>query len=130
MSGFTLCSFCDGTVDFRRFRSRPAGRSWGLGRRPQETRVIAFVNIKCLTQLISSTLYFFQIEGFEVKRVDEYHLTGIALDMFVKWERRAPSSGDGRGENRNEGRADGKPKSEQNKFEDGHFTEGLVGLAL
>lgn len=69
-----------------------------------------------------------QIEGFEVKRVDEYHLTGIALDMFVKWERRTPSSADGRGENRGEGRADGKPKSEQKKFDEGHFTEGMVGL--
>lgn len=59
--------------------------------------------------------------------MDEYHLTGIALDTFVKWERRAPSSADGRGENRNEGRGDGKPKSEQKKFDEGHFTEGMVG---
>uniref|UniRef100_H3CAS4 Terminal uridylyl transferase 4 n=1 Tax=Tetraodon nigroviridis TaxID=99883 RepID=H3CAS4_TETNG len=36
------------------------------------------------------------MEGFEVKHVDEYHLTGIWLDMFVKWERRPPSSTDGR----------------------------------
>lgn len=62
--------------------------------------------------------------------MDEYHLIGIALDMYVKWERRAPSSGDGRGENRSESRGDGKPKLEQKKFEDGHFTEGLVSLAL
>uniref|UniRef100_H3C6U8 polynucleotide adenylyltransferase n=1 Tax=Tetraodon nigroviridis TaxID=99883 RepID=H3C6U8_TETNG len=34
------------------------------------------------------------MEGFEVKHVDEYHLTGIWLDMFVKWERRPPSSTD------------------------------------
>lgn len=61
--------------------------------------------------------------------MDEYHLTGIALDTFVKWERRTPSSADGRGDNRSEGRGDGgKPKSEQKKFDDGHFTEGMVGF--
>ncbi|XP_075901202.1 terminal uridylyltransferase 4 [Nelusetta ayraudi] len=71
------------------------------------------------------------IEGFEVKRVDEYHLTGIALDTFVKWERRIPSSADGRGGDRSEGRGDGgKPKSEQKKFDDGHFTEGMTRMTL
>lgn len=81
--------------------------------------------------LVDNYLCRFQIEGFEVKRVDEYHLTGIALDSFVKWERRHPSSGDGRGgDNRHDGRGgDGKPKAEQKKFDDGHFTEGMVGSA-
>uniref|UniRef100_A0A667YU41 RNA uridylyltransferase n=1 Tax=Myripristis murdjan TaxID=586833 RepID=A0A667YU41_9TELE len=40
------------------------------------------------------------IEGFDVKHVDEYHLTGIKLDIFVRWEHRPPSSTEGRGENR------------------------------
>uniref|UniRef100_A0A4W6CUG3 RNA uridylyltransferase n=1 Tax=Lates calcarifer TaxID=8187 RepID=A0A4W6CUG3_LATCA len=66
------------------------------------------------------------IEGFDVKRVDEYHLTGIALDMFVRWEHRPPSSTEGRGENRNEARGESKPKPEQNKSEDTHYSEGLV----
>uniref|UniRef100_A0A4W6CUA6 Terminal uridylyl transferase 4 n=1 Tax=Lates calcarifer TaxID=8187 RepID=A0A4W6CUA6_LATCA len=71
-------------------------------------------------------LFLFQIEGFDVKRVDEYHLTGIALDMFVRWEHRPPSSTEGRGENRNEARGESKPKPEQNKSEDTHYSEGLV----
>ncbi|XP_018545836.1 terminal uridylyltransferase 4 [Lates calcarifer] len=70
------------------------------------------------------------IEGFDVKRVDEYHLTGIALDMFVRWEHRPPSSTEGRGENRNEARGESKPKPEQNKSEDTHYSEGLTRLTL
>lgn len=67
-------------------------------------------------------MFLFQIEGFDVKRVDEYHLTGIALDMFVRWERRPPSSTD----NRNDARGEGRPKPEQKKPEDAHYSEGLV----
>ncbi|XP_060890627.1 terminal uridylyltransferase 4 [Labrus mixtus] len=70
------------------------------------------------------------IEGFDVKRVDEYHLTGIALDLFVRWERRPQSSTDGRGENRNEARGEGRPKPEQKKTEDSHYSEGLTRLTL
>ncbi|KAI3368361.1 hypothetical protein L3Q82_008068 [Scortum barcoo] len=70
------------------------------------------------------------IEGFDVKRVDEYHLTGITLDTFVRWERRPPSSTEGRGENRNEARGEGRPKPEQKKFDDGHYTEGMTRLTL
>lgn len=70
------------------------------------------------------------IEGFDVKRVDEYHLTGISLDMFVRWERRPQSSTDSRGENRNETRAEGKPKQEQRKVDDLNYSEGLSRLAL
>ncbi|XP_070688136.1 terminal uridylyltransferase 4 [Pempheris klunzingeri] len=65
------------------------------------------------------------IEGFDVKRVDEYHLTGISLDMFVRWEHRPPSS-DSRGENRTEGRS----KPEQKKPDDAHYSEGLTRLTL
>ncbi|XP_044055274.1 terminal uridylyltransferase 4 isoform X2 [Siniperca chuatsi] len=70
------------------------------------------------------------IEGFDVKRVDEYHLTGITLDMFVQWERRAPSSTEVRGENRNEARGEGRPKPEQKKPDDTHFSEGMTRLTL
>lgn len=55
----------------------------------------------------------FQIEGFDVKHVDEYHLTGIEMDIFVGWEHRPPST-EGRGEGRGEGR---KAKPEQKKPE-------------
>ncbi|XP_028259272.1 terminal uridylyltransferase 4 [Parambassis ranga] len=70
------------------------------------------------------------IEGFDVKRVDEYHLTGIALDMFVRWEHRPPSSTEGRGENRNEGRGEGRPKPEHDKPDDAHISQGLTRLML
>uniref|UniRef100_A0A8C9XV93 RNA uridylyltransferase n=1 Tax=Sander lucioperca TaxID=283035 RepID=A0A8C9XV93_SANLU len=66
------------------------------------------------------------IEGFDVKRVDEYHLTGISLDMFVRWERRPPTST----ENRNEARGEGRPKPEQKKPDDTHYSEGLTRLTL
>ncbi|PWA21139.1 hypothetical protein CCH79_00009533 [Gambusia affinis] len=65
------------------------------------------------------------IDGFDVKRVDEYHLTGIVLDMFVKWEQRPPTSTEGRGENRNESKAEGASKPEQKKSDDTRHTEGL-----
>ncbi|XP_027145900.1 terminal uridylyltransferase 4 isoform X2 [Larimichthys crocea] len=70
------------------------------------------------------------IEGFDVKRVDEYHLTGIQLDMFVRWERRPPSSTDGRGENRNEARGEGRSKPEQKKPDDAHYSDGLTRLTF
>lgn len=63
-----------------------------------------------------------------MKYVDEYHLTGISLDTFVQWERRPPSSKDGRGENRTDTRGDGRSKPEQIKPNDAHCTEGLVSL--
>lgn len=65
-----------------------------------------------------------------MKRVDEYHLTGITLDMFVRWERRPPSSTDGRGENCNEARGEGKPKPDEKKPDDTHCTEGLVSPTI
>lgn len=64
-----------------------------------------------------------------MKHVDEYHLTGISQDMFVQWERRPPSSTDGRGENRGEARGDGKAKPEQIKLNDAQCSQGLVSLA-
>ncbi|CAK6976408.1 terminal uridylyltransferase 4 isoform X3 [Scomber scombrus] len=70
------------------------------------------------------------IEGFDLKRVDEYHLTGISLDMFVRWEHRPPSSTEGRGDNRNDARGEGRPKPEQRKTDDGHYSEGLSRLTL
>ncbi|XP_045905692.1 terminal uridylyltransferase 4 isoform X2 [Micropterus dolomieu] len=70
------------------------------------------------------------IDGYDVKRVDEYHLTGITLDMFVRWERRPPSSTEGRGENRNEARGEGRAKPEQRKPDDTHYLEGMSRLTL
>ncbi|KAG7459159.1 terminal uridylyltransferase 4 isoform X1 [Solea senegalensis] len=70
------------------------------------------------------------IGGFDVKRVDEYHLTGISLDIFVRWEHRPPSSTEGRGENRSETRGECRSKPEQNKPDDNHCTEGITRLTL
>ncbi|XP_031731886.1 terminal uridylyltransferase 4 [Anarrhichthys ocellatus] len=64
------------------------------------------------------------IEDFDVKHVDEYHLTGISLDVFVRWERRPPSSTD----NRNDARGEGRPKPEQKKAADTYYSEGLTRL--
>lgn len=61
-----------------------------------------------------------------MKRVDEYHLTGISLDMFVRWEHRPPSSAEGRGDSRGESRGDGRHKPAQKQPDDGHYSEGLV----
>ena len=61
-----------------------------------------------------------QIEGFDVKRVDEYHLTGVKLDIFVGWELRPPTSGEGRGENK------GKPEQKAPPRRKSDATEGLV----
>ncbi|XP_035642081.1 terminal uridylyltransferase 4-like isoform X2 [Oncorhynchus keta] len=73
-------------------------------------------------------VYFgYWIEGFDVKAVDEYHLTGIEMDIFVGWEHRPPST-EGRGDGRGEG---GKVKPEQKKpaMKNQH-TEGMTRLAL
>ncbi|XP_060749380.1 terminal uridylyltransferase 4 isoform X1 [Tachysurus vachellii] len=40
------------------------------------------------------------IEGFDVKRVDEYHLTAIQPGHFVGWEHRPGSANEGRGDNK------------------------------
>lgn len=55
-----------------------------------------------------------------MKRVDEYHLTGVKLDIFVGWEHRPPSSGEGRGENK------GKPEPKAPPRRRSDATEGLV----
>uniref|UniRef100_A0A1A8DNP5 RNA uridylyltransferase n=1 Tax=Nothobranchius kadleci TaxID=1051664 RepID=A0A1A8DNP5_NOTKA len=66
------------------------------------------------------------IEGFDVKRVDEYHLTGIVQDTFVKWERRSPSSAEERGENRNES----KSKPELKRSDEARASQGQSRLTL
>lgn len=66
------------------------------------------------------------MEGFEVKHVDEYHLTGIWLDMFVKWEHRPPSSTDGRGEKCADARGEARAKPQQMKPKEERCSEGLV----
>ncbi|XP_030641823.1 terminal uridylyltransferase 4 [Chanos chanos] len=47
------------------------------------------------------------VEGFDVKQVDEYHLTGLVSDVFVGWEHRLPSASEGRG---GENKAKPEPK--------------------
>lgn len=48
-----------------------------------------------------------QIEGFDVKHVDEYHLTGMESTLFVGWEHRPAPPSEGRGDNR------GKPEAKR-----------------
>ncbi|MFT7796556.1 terminal uridylyltransferase 4 [Arapaima gigas] len=52
--------------------------------------------------------------GSWVKRVDEYHLTGVVFGEMVCWEHKPHSSGEGRGE----GRAKGEPKKPVGKKEE------------
>lgn len=53
------------------------------------------------------------IKGFDVKRVDEFHLTGIESDSFVGWEHRPAPAGEGRGD----GKAKPEPKTQTEKKE-------------
>lgn len=59
------------------------------------------------------------IEGFDLKRVDEYHLTGICQEAFVRWEHRPQT------DNRNENRT--KPEPTRT---DPYSSEGLSRLTL
>ncbi|XP_061883934.1 terminal uridylyltransferase 4 [Entelurus aequoreus] len=70
------------------------------------------------------------IDGFDVKHVDEYHLTGILLDMFVRWEYRPANSTDGHGENQKEATGEGRPKPEHNKADETHYSNGLAQLTF
>lgn len=59
-----------------------------------------------------------QIEGFDVKRVDEYHLTAIQLGHFVGWEHRPGSANEGRGDkSKNETQKHDGQKSAEKKNE-------------
>uniref|UniRef100_A0AAR2L031 CCHC-type domain-containing protein n=1 Tax=Pygocentrus nattereri TaxID=42514 RepID=A0AAR2L031_PYGNA len=51
------------------------------------------------------------IEGFDVKRVDEYHLTGVQTEGYVGWEHRPGSANDSR-DNKN------RPEAQKLKSED------------
>uniref|UniRef100_A0A8C2KP37 RNA uridylyltransferase n=1 Tax=Cyprinus carpio TaxID=7962 RepID=A0A8C2KP37_CYPCA len=53
------------------------------------------------------------IKGFDEKRVDEFHLTGMESDSFVGWEHRPAPAGEGRGE----GKAKPEPKTQTEKKE-------------
>ncbi|XP_017342735.1 terminal uridylyltransferase 4 isoform X4 [Ictalurus punctatus] len=58
------------------------------------------------------------IEGFDVKRVDEYHLTAIQLGHFVGWEHRPGSANEGRGDkSKNETQKHDGQKSAEKKNE-------------
>lgn len=64
-----------------------------------------------------------QIKGFDVKRVDEFHLTGMELDLFVRWEHRPAPAGEGRGD----GKAKPEPKTQTEKKEKkGEYAKGKV----
>ncbi|XP_066528899.1 terminal uridylyltransferase 4 isoform X3 [Hoplias malabaricus] len=63
------------------------------------------------------------IEGFDVKRVDDYHLSGVQSEVFVSWEHR-PGSSDSRGDNKN------KPQSEKSAEKKSENTQGKSRLVL
>ncbi|CAI9571951.1 unnamed protein product [Staurois parvus] len=50
-----------------------------------------------------------RIEGFESKRLDDYHLKGISEDKYVEWEYRPVSN-----DNKNSSGMDGRGRAEQN----------------
>ena len=56
-------------------------------------------------------MFVVKIEGFDVKTVDEYHLTGVEMDIFVGWAHRPPSTNEGRSDGRGEAKAKPEPKS-------------------
>ncbi|XP_051515437.1 terminal uridylyltransferase 4-like isoform X2 [Myxocyprinus asiaticus] len=67
------------------------------------------------------------IKGFEVTRVDEYHLTGMESSLFVGWEHRPAPPGEGRGE----GKAKPEPKNPTEKREKkGQHMTGKARLTL
>nr|XP_055045307.1 terminal uridylyltransferase 4 [Misgurnus anguillicaudatus] len=67
------------------------------------------------------------IEGFDVKRVDEYHLTGMESSLFVGWEHRPVPAGEGRGE----GKGKPEPKNSKEKIEKkGACAKGKARLTL
>ncbi|XP_061540719.1 terminal uridylyltransferase 4 isoform X2 [Phycodurus eques] len=70
------------------------------------------------------------IDGFDVKRVDEYHLTAIQSDMYVQWEHRPSRTTDGQGENRNEAKGEGRSKPERSKPDKAQFSHGLARLTF
>nr|XP_023674765.1 terminal uridylyltransferase 4 isoform X2 [Paramormyrops kingsleyae] len=51
------------------------------------------------------------IDGFNVKLVDEYHLTGVELGQFVAWEHKPSGNGEARGE----GKGKAEPKRQAGK---------------
>ncbi|XP_077389550.1 terminal uridylyltransferase 4 isoform X3 [Festucalex cinctus] len=72
------------------------------------------------------------IDGFDVKRVDEYRLTGIQSDMYVQWEHRPSTSSttEGQMENRNKARGEGRSKPERNKPDNTQISHGLARLTF
>lgn len=67
------------------------------------------------------------IEGFNVKNVDEYHLLGVEMDIFVGWEHRPPSTTEGRSEGRGDAKTKPQPKPSAGKNQ---HAEGMTRLAL
>ncbi|XP_051929272.1 terminal uridylyltransferase 4 isoform X1 [Hippocampus zosterae] len=70
------------------------------------------------------------IDGFDVKHVDEYHLTGIQSDMYVQWEHRPSSTMDGHVENQNDARGEGRSKPERSKPDKAQISHGLARLTF
>lgn len=63
------------------------------------------------------------VSGFDLKRVDEFHLTGICQEAFVRWEHRPPT------ETRTEGRTETRTKPEPGRT-DLPPAEGLSSLTM
>ncbi|XP_061681488.1 terminal uridylyltransferase 4 isoform X3 [Syngnathoides biaculeatus] len=70
------------------------------------------------------------IDGFDVKCVDDYHLTGIHSDMYVQWEHKPSRTMDGQEQNRNKAKGEGKSKPERSKSDKAQFSHGLARLSF
>ncbi|XP_077074701.1 terminal uridylyltransferase 4 [Siphateles boraxobius] len=67
------------------------------------------------------------IKGFDVKRVDAFHLTGMESGTFVSWEHRPAPAGQGR----TDGKAKPEPKTYTEKKEKAaEYTRGKARLTL
>ncbi|EMP33566.1 Terminal uridylyltransferase 4 [Chelonia mydas] len=64
-----------------------------------------------LAPLVLAFRYWARIEGFDLKRADDYPLRGIEEEKFVRWEYKPPNNGAGK----NSSGVDGKAKAEQQK---------------
>ncbi|XP_077572391.1 terminal uridylyltransferase 4 isoform X2 [Stigmatopora nigra] len=82
-----------------------------------------------LVPLVLAFRYWARIEGFDVKRVDEYHLTGIKSDMYVHWVQK-PTTSDGQGENRNDASEQDRSKSVCGIPDKTQLSHGLARLTF
>ncbi|XP_006006033.1 terminal uridylyltransferase 4 isoform X1 [Latimeria chalumnae] len=64
------------------------------------------------------------VEGFDLKRIDDYHLKGVEKDKFIHWEYRPSNSGEGRHVNGGEGKTKAEQRKSGNKKTESSETDG------